>query len=261
MNTGTVKITAVDAGKVGNKPADTITRLLDDIPEITNVTNADPIIAGADREDDVFYLARILSQIRTPARAGNIESYKRWARESSEYVGKVGVDALRRDEFAGVKQNGQVGIYILFRDDNIPTQDLIDLVQNYIGPDDMGRGEAPIGATPIVRPPSFVSINVKINITPSPGFIKSQLIDPVGEAIQKFINDLDIGQNVLYHNLATVVNNINGVGSVTGYAISETNNPPNNNEVSDIEINNTQKASAVYNNPADPSVPNTITVT
>ena len=241
-NVGTVGITAVEAGSSGNFPIGSVNRIIDDIDDLTSVTNAARIIAGSDREEDEIYLSRILSQIRTPARAGNIENYKQWAREASEYVGKVGIDPLRKDEMGGTKRNGEVGVYILHPDNTSPTSTLISTVQQYIGPDDEGKGEAPIGAKATVNGATLVSTHVKVTFTASPGFIKSQITSQVMEMIEEFINDLDIGENVLYHNLATVVNNINGVESVSNYAISTSNATPSDSEISDISINNTRKA-------------------
>ena len=241
---GTVEVTAINAGRLGNLPAMAINRLLGEIPDnFTSVVNEEATVAGSNREEDIRYLSRILSQIRTPARAGNVQHYKRWAEEASDYVGRVGVDPLRQDELNS-KMNGTVGIYILHPDNTVPTQELINEVAAYIGPDDTGKGAAPIGAFPTVNAPAFVDINVKITISVETGFVKTDLTLTVQESIEEFINNLDIGENLLYHNLATAVNNIGGVASVSSYAIDETNDPPVDADVDDIEINNTQKARA-----------------
>ena len=247
---GTVNITAVKIGKIGNVVTNTINNLISLVPGITTVTNAAAISGGSDREDDLSYLARILSQIRTPSRAGNIEDYKQWAKAASEYVGKVGIDPLRKDENSGTAQAGTVGVYILNADGGTPSASLIKIVQDYIGPDAEGKGKAPIGANPYVAAASFKQIHVKVNITSLAGFIETDVQNFVEEAIQKYLNNLEIGDNVLYHTLGSVINGVNGVQSITDYNISSVKTTPASTDTSDIEINNTQKVS-----------PGTITIT
>ena len=239
--TADVKVTAIERGKNTNLPAKAITQILDDVENLSSVNNKNATTGGSDREDDERYLSRILSAIKTPGRAGNVEDYKQWARQASEYVGKVGVDPLRLDE-TGSKKLNEVGVYFLQPDDTVPNAELIKIVSDYIGPDDLGKGQAPIGATPTISAPSFVDVSVKITFTASAGFVKTELTSFVQESIQNFINELDIGEDVRYHDLATHVNNLNGVQGVSDYAISSSNTNPSDTETSDIPINNTQKA-------------------
>ena len=242
--TSTVDITAVDTGKQGNLGIGAINRILSNVTGLTAVTNAAAIILGSNREEIEAYRSRILSRILTPARSGNAEHYKQWALEASEYIGKVGVDPLRKDENSGTKQPGEVGIYILAVDGSVPSADLIKQVTNYIGPDDEGKGQAPIGANPNVSAPAFVDTHVRVVITVSSGFVKANLLSIVKLALQNHINELNIGANVRYHNIGTLISNINGIDSISAYFISSTNTSPVDTEVADIDIDNTQKARA-----------------
>ena len=235
-----VGITAIERGKSGNLAIGFINKLVTLVNEVTNVTNSAVTTGGSNREEDPPYLSRILSQIRTPARAGNVEDYKQWARAASEDVGKVGVDPLRKDEHSGNNQAGEVGVYILKSDDTVPDSALISLVQNYIGPDAEGKGRAPVGANPTVAVPNLINIHVKVDISPSSGFIETEVQEIVKEVIADYINNLDIGENIIYHTLGSIIHTTNGVNLITAYFISSSNTNPA--DVIDIVINNTQKA-------------------
>ena len=240
----TVNVTAVERGSEGNLVASALNNIPFPINGLASVTNPSATNSGSDREGHVSYLSRILSQILTPARAGNIANYKQWARQSSQYVGKVGVDPLRKDENAGVNQPGEVGVYILNADGSTPSAALISEVQNFIGPDNEGKGRAPIGARATVAAANFVNVHVRVDITASSGFVESEVISEVQTVIQEFVNNLDIGENVRYHNLGTAITTANGVDSITAFHISTTNTTPGVTENADIAINNTQKATA-----------------
>ena len=241
---GDIEITAVEAGKSGNLSANSINNIISTVSGLVSVVNTDATGSGSDRENELEYRSRILAQILTPARAGNIQNYKQWARESSIYVGKVGVDPLRKDENNGVVQHGTVGVYFLNVDGTAPVASLISVVQNYIGPDNEGKGRAPIGASVYVAAPTFVDVNVAVNIIASPGFVESVVITTVEEAITNYLANLDIGNNVLYHTLGSIITSTNGVNSITAYYISSVNVTPVATDVLDIEINNTQKSRA-----------------
>lgn len=240
--TGTVNITAVEVGRSGNFAASLINNIVSPLGGLTSVVNANAITGGSDRESHFEYRSRMLAQVLTPGRAGNVADYKQWARQASPYVGKVGVDALRRDENSGVAQHGTVGVYPLNVDGSALSAILLQTVRDYIGPDNEGKGRAPIGASPYIASPTFVDIHVRVNITAQTGFVESVLLIEVQEAIATYINDLDIGENILYHTLGSVINSVNGVASISAYFVSMSNDTPLNTENDDIAINNTQKS-------------------
>ena len=241
---GTVGITAVEDGKAGNLDSGAINNIISPIPGLTVVTNASATGSGSDGESELEHRSRILAQALSPARAGNVENYKQWARESSIYVGKIGVDPLRKDENGGIVQPGTVGVYFLNVDGTAPNAALISIVSNYIGPDNEGKGRAPIGASVYVAASAFVNVHVTVNIVASSGFLESSVITTVEEAITNYLANLDIGDNVLYHTLGSQIIATNGVDSIQDYHISIVNDTPLNSEVADISINNTQKSQA-----------------
>lgn len=239
---GTVNVTAVENGKAGNLGIGTINNIVSPLLGLTSVTNAAATGSGSDRESELTFRSRMLAQVLTPPRAGNVENYKQWAREASIYVGKVGVDPLRKDENSGIAMPGTVGVYFLNVDGTAPDSSLIAIVQNYIGPDNEGRGRAPIGANVLVRAPNFIDIHVRVDISPSAGFIAQSVITEVEDVIENYINELEIGANLLYHTLGSRIIATNGVDSISAYYISVANTTPGNTEVNDIIINNTQKS-------------------
>ena len=242
--TGTVNITAVNIGRQGNFSANLISNIISVISGLTSVINAAPITGGSDREGHFEYRSRMLAQVLTPGRVGNVADYKQWAKEASPYVGKVGVDPLRKDENSGTVQPGTVGVYPLNVDGSALSTALLQIVRDYIGPDNEGKGKAPIGADPFIASPAFIGINVKVNITVSPGFVENTVISEVEQVITDHLTNLDIGINVQYHTLGSQITASNGVSFIQNYHISILNSVPKNNEISDITINNTQKAQA-----------------
>ena len=119
-----VAIEAVEAGKGGNVPTGAIVLLSSYIAGVSSVTNPSPTSGGTDVEDDESFRARILQAIRDVRTGGNVGDYKAWALEVAG-VGKVQVIPCKYG-------TGTVGIVILDSNLEIPTDSLIEEVQNYI---------------------------------------------------------------------------------------------------------------------------------
>lgn len=79
----TVAITASESGPESNVPANTITIMDDPMPEISAVTNPEPMAGGADEEsDDDFYDRIAMEYANSNTFLGNDNDYIRWAKEA-----------------------------------------------------------------------------------------------------------------------------------------------------------------------------------
>jgi uncharacterized phage protein gp47/JayE len=122
---GYADIKAVKAGHIV-LTAGTITVLSKSVDGITSVTNPAAIDAGEDLEEDTTYLSRYFARVRNPASSGNRADYVNWAEEVSG-VGKA-CCVPHRDGA------GTVSVAIVDSDYAAAGQDLIDAVQDHIGP-------------------------------------------------------------------------------------------------------------------------------
>lgn len=135
-----VKIEAVEAGKLGNMPANKISKMVTTLQGIESVTNTKEVAGGYEAELDQNLRERYFEQKQSPATSGNSAQYKNWAKE----VSGVG-DAKVEPRFNG---DNSVKVVIVDSDMNPAKTALINEVQEYIDPDSegIGKGQAPIGA-------------------------------------------------------------------------------------------------------------------
>ncbi len=122
----TAEIECTEAGKKGNVPANSIVLLGQYIAGVARVYNPSPTSGGTDVEDDESFRTRILQAVRDIRTGGNIGDYKAWALEVAG-VGKVQVIPCKYG-------TGTVSIVLLDSNLEIPTDSLIEEVQNYISP-------------------------------------------------------------------------------------------------------------------------------
>lgn len=119
-------IEAIESGKQGNVPANSIILLGQYISGVTKVYNPSPTSGGTDVEDDESFRARILQAIRDVRTGGNVGDYKAWTLEVAG-VGKVQVIPCKYGA-------GTVGIVFLDSNLEIPTDSIVEEVQNHIAP-------------------------------------------------------------------------------------------------------------------------------
>ncbi len=120
------EIEAIEGGKKGNVPAFSIILLGQYISGVARVFNPFPTSGGTDEEDDESLRSRILSKVQEVRSGGNIWDIKNWALEV-DGVGKAEVCPARYGP-------GTVGVYILDSNLEIPTDSLVEEVQNYLSP-------------------------------------------------------------------------------------------------------------------------------
>ncbi|SCM73345.1 Baseplate J-like protein [uncultured Pleomorphomonas sp.] len=132
----------------------------------TEFTTAAGVAGGTDRESLDDYRARILDRKRRPPQGGALSDYEQWAMEVS---GVAAAWAART-----VNSPGTVTIWVVMdgREDGIPTEDDVAVVQAYI--DDLRRIGTDIS---VVAPvPQAVDITVT-GLTPNTESVRSAIAD------------------------------------------------------------------------------------
>ena len=245
-----VKFIANEAGVDGNLFLGSIESVVGQ--SNISIASSTAMVGGADEEEDEDLRARVFRAVLSFPRAGNIADYERWAREASDYVGKVNVEPVWRG-------GGTVRILFLLRDDTVPSSELIKRIQDYIFPltDDLrstGTGVAPVGAFAEVFAPDTVQIHVKtdVNILPDIDAEAQVVIDNVKQEILNYINGLDIGEDVRITRLfSRLIRNVTGVWDISDYGISVseiTSTTAISSLPTRIEIAENQKAVCILEN-------------
>lgn len=187
-----VKIQAVDGGKSGNVPADSIKLMAKPISGIYYVTNPEPISGGMPEESDDELRERVLDFARRGiSSVGCDADYIRWAKEVPA-VGQVIIQAEWNDpnlppefhyiEDGVVKCAGAVRIIIVDGNGEPANQQILDAVYNHIiSPNDRIARLAPIGAHVTVAAPEPIEINISALVLldkgEDPETVKQRFID------------------------------------------------------------------------------------
>ena len=177
-----VAIRAIEAGTIGNVPAEAITQIPVTIAGIAEITNDQPTSDGYDAETDNDFRTRYYEALQVPATSGNKYHYRMWAKE-----------------VAGVKDakvfplwQGDNTVQVVIIDDNSQPApaELVERVQEYIDPNSAGtgEGEAPIGAYCTVSPADVFTINVSVSVLGSGDLetIKANIV----ENIRKYLDSI-----------------------------------------------------------------------
>lgn len=175
----TVAVEAVEAGIAGNVPAGCITQMPVTLPNISKITNAEPMSGGYDAESDDDYRQRYYEYLQIPATAGNKYHYVKWAKEVD------GVKAVKVVPCWNGKNT--VKVYVVGNDYKPASESLIEAVQEHIDPNQSGEGlgTAPIGAVCTVVSAEQLDIAVNVKVVT----LESVDIDAVKLNIRNYIDD------------------------------------------------------------------------
>jgi uncharacterized phage protein gp47/JayE len=237
-----VPVQAVVAGAAGNVSANTITLILQGIPGVTNVTNPAAFTNGLDEESDPSLRKRFVDYINSLSKAT-----KGAVQFAVESVNGVTDDVIVENQ--DINGNTDLGYFYVVIDDGTgnPSNTLIQSVTNAV---DAVR---PLTVAFGVYGPEIVNIDITATITPKPGFEASDLITAATNALTNFINDLIIGDDVIYSELYQVIYNSSTTTNPDGSITTNFANVQNlllNGGTSDVVITNKQTAK-----------PQTITIT
>ncbi len=154
----TIKIQAVEGGRLSNVTNDTILLMLKPIAGVTSVTNLEPTTGGSQIEDDESLRVRVLYALHKGiSYVGNDADYLSWATAVAG-VGK----AFVIPEWDGP---GTVKVVVVDEEGLPANQQIVEAVYSHIvSPKDRIKRLAPIGATVTIVPPTIVNITIQATI-------------------------------------------------------------------------------------------------
>ncbi len=180
-----IPVVAVVAGSAGNVQAETITLLATAIPGVDTVVNPEPLQGGLDAESDTAFRGRFQNFIQSRSRATPLAvGYAVSSiQQGLNYTIQENIDT---------SGNPLMGNFVVTVDDGsgYPNPTLLATVSGAV------EAVRPIGSTFSVQPPTVITANVTLVVEASAGFVKSNLIQPVSEAISSYINTLPIGSTL-----------------------------------------------------------------
>lgn len=177
---GIADVRAVNGGSTYDLAVDTELSLPNPVAGVTGAVVYEEITGGEDEETDESLRERVLARTQNPPRQGTKEDYVAWALEV-EGVGYAWCFPKEMGE-------GTVTVRILNTDGNIPTQDLLDSVQEHI------RAKNDILATIYVVAPIEQKVNFTIKLTPN----SLSLHDLVKSAIEEVIDKESVPGGTIY---------------------------------------------------------------
>ncbi|EOV9528852.1 baseplate J/gp47 family protein [Bacillus cytotoxicus] len=153
----TVEIEAILPGVIGNTAENTI-QLIEPVFGVANVINLEKITGGEEKESDEDLRSRYFAWRRETSNSGNIGDYIRW----SLSVPNVGGALV----FPVSKGKGTVQLLICDTSFLPASKELVQKTKEYIAPiDEMGDGQAPVGATVYVESAKPVTINLDVYVS------------------------------------------------------------------------------------------------
>lgn len=210
-----ISIQAVEVGKEGNVPADSIVMLERSINGVTAINNDVPTTDGAEQENDEHYRNRILERRQKQSLSGAVRDYIAWARE----VEGVG-DVIVLPEWDGA---GTVKVLITARSGGIASAELIDAVQHHIAPNGRdGGGLAPIGALVTVDTVTQLVVNISFaSVELEEGFVLDEVFDSFKDALGKYFSDISLGGLIRHTHVGSLVVGTKGIKDYDGLLLNE----------------------------------------
>jgi len=151
------RLEAETPGEIGNEYFGSLLPI-EYIEGLTTAMLADVLIPGEDEESDEALYQRYLEEINATRYGGNVDQYREWI-SAIPGVGRFRVQPLWNGR-------GTVRAIITDANNNVPSQELVDLVQNTLDPhqDGMGTGLVPIGHvfTAMGAVPKVVNITITV---------------------------------------------------------------------------------------------------
>lgn len=203
----TCTVQALTPGAAGNVLANTITLLASAVPGVDTVTNAQPMIDGADAETDAALRARFANFLSTRSRATPL---------AVQYAIQGVQQGLQFTIQENVEPNGttQMGNFVVTIDDGsgYPSSSLLAAVTTAIS------AVRPIGSTFTVQAPVVTTASVQLTIA---SVNKPALLAPVQAAVLAYIDGLGVGATLAYSRIATVAYGVDAsITNVSGVTVN-----------------------------------------
>lgn len=180
VNEGVYRLTAEESGSVGNGYVGVLLPL-DNFNDFGQALLTEITVPARDDETDDSLRARVIAEKGVGAFGGNIEDYTRMITDLDD-VGGVQV-------YPAWQGGGTVLLSIVNNAFDVPSQDLINKVQEIIDPklDGSGVGLAPIGHKVTVRGPVKKTINVSFFMNVESGANQTAIFDEAKTVIGNYI--------------------------------------------------------------------------
>lgn len=155
------------------------------IEGLTTAMLADVLIPGEDEESDEALYQRYLEEINAMRYGGNVDQYREWISDIPG-VGRFRVQPLWNGR-------GTVRAIITDANNNVPSQELVDLVQNTLDPeqDAMGTGLVPIGHVFTAVGAMPQTVNVVMTVVLEEGYGPSDIEQEVEDIINGYFSEIN----------------------------------------------------------------------
>lgn len=190
-----------------------------DVDEMISATLMELAIPATDQEDDDSARRRLINKISGPDENGNINQITTWC-ESVEGVGRARVIPLW-DGPMTVK-----GI-IIGRDGGVPSQGVIDAVQDYIDPggEGMGEGVAAIGQKFTAEAVQGIPVNIQVEIVKKAEASYSAIQEELNGALAEYCKSIALEAysediKVRYNRVSAIITELPGVIDHEGLLIN-----------------------------------------
>ena len=219
IEVGTYRMVAETAGVIGNKDFGEMLPI-DPVDGLGKALLTEVLIPGSDEEDDRSLYLKYQEHLQEKPFGGNRADYKK----KIKGVPGVGGVQLYRAPFGG----GTVRAVIIDSSFNVPSQELVDLVQETVDPipyKGEGYGTAPIGHEVVVEGVGATTIDTVATLVLS-GVTLGQIEPLINEAIESYLEELRVQWNkgapivIRITQIESRILMIDGIQDVTGTTIN-----------------------------------------
>lgn len=178
----TYKMKCETAGIAGNNCIGNIIPI-DPISNLTSAQITKVIAPGEDEEDTETFRLRYFAALKSKAFGGNGADYQ----EKVLAIAGVGGVKVYRCWNGG----GTVKLVILNTQYELPTQEMIDEVQEQIDPPPQGKGYglAPIGHIVTVVPATAITLNISASLIVKQGYTADDVKTAIQNAVNEYLED------------------------------------------------------------------------
>ena len=183
VQNGAYLLKCEQSGVIGNRYDGNLINM-DAVESINSATLGEVVISGANEEQDDALRCRYFNSFEKEAFGGNVADYKEKV-ESIDGVGQVKV-------YPAWNGGGAVKLRLLDSGNNIPSSELLELVQTQVDPvqnSGKGLGIAPIGHSVTVEAVEQVEVQLTTHLT-FKGSSWENVSSLVNEVIEKYFSEL-----------------------------------------------------------------------
>ena len=206
---------------------------IDNIPNLKSATIHKVFIAGVDEEETESFRKRYFESFKSQAFGGNRADYiekLRILNSDEEVISNGGIGGIK--VYRVPDGGGTVKVIITNNSFNVPTDDLINIVQEKIDPIEHtgeGVGIAPIGHFVTIEPVKSVNINIETSIDLKQGYEIDDIKLYIEKAIEDYIEELcktweeNTSIIVRISHIESAILNVLGVEDVKNTKINQSN--------------------------------------